>query len=155
MKISSCSRALPWPTYSSSIFGRSARSSASSCGDVLAAVTTRGRGAKSSVWMAMLRLSRPTIRPVFVLRRQLRRFAWIALTAMLALALMPTLSHAFSFARGAQSALSEVCTPQGARVVALNDQAPEPAPAAFGHLDHCPLCSLHGAALGMPPATPG
>jgi hypothetical protein len=92
---------------------------------------------------------------VFALRRQLRRLTWIALTVMLALALMPTLSHALSFARGAPSALSEVCTPQGARLVALNDQAPEPGPAAFGHLDHCPFCSLHGAALGMPPATPG
>ena len=49
MKISSCSRALPWPTYSSSPLGRSARSSASSCGVLATALTTRGAGAKSSV----------------------------------------------------------------------------------------------------------
>ena len=73
---------------------------------------------------------------------------------MLALALVPTLSHALSFARGVPNALSEVCTPQGARLVALNDQAPPTPDAAFSHLDHCPLCSLHGAALGMPPAAP-
>src|SRR2546428_10609546 len=82
-------------------------------------------------------IAAPTIRPVLALRRRLRRFPWIALTAMLALALIPTLSHELSFARGVPSALSEVCTPQGARLVALNDQAPEPA--AFGHLDHCPF----------------
>jgi hypothetical protein len=79
---------------------------------------------------------------------------WIALTAMLALALLPTLSHTLSFSRGAPSALSEVCTPQGARVVA-NDSLPDPSPAAFGHLEHCPFCSLHAGAWGMPPATPG
>ena len=37
MKISNCSRILGWPTYSSSRRGRSARSSASSLGEVLAA----------------------------------------------------------------------------------------------------------------------
>jgi hypothetical protein len=41
MKISSCSRTLTWPTYSSSSLGRSARSMASSCGDTGAAETTR------------------------------------------------------------------------------------------------------------------
>ena len=42
MKISSCSRALAWPTYSPSFFGLKARSMASSFGDALAALTTRG-----------------------------------------------------------------------------------------------------------------
>src|SRR3990167_2487702 len=53
MKISSCSRTFTWPTYSSSSLGRSARSIASSLGDAGAADTTRGAGAKSSVWMLM------------------------------------------------------------------------------------------------------
>jgi hypothetical protein len=47
--------------------------------------------------------------------------------------------------------LSEVCTPQGARLVS-SVPARDPAPPAFGHFDHCPFCSLHGGALGMPPA---
>ena len=57
MKMPSCSRALAWPTYSASDFGRSARSIASSFGDAAAGLTTlrvRGdEGAKSSVWMDM------------------------------------------------------------------------------------------------------
>jgi hypothetical protein len=91
------------------------------------------------------------ISPVFFLRRQLRRFTWIALTAMLALALVPTLSHALSAARG-QSDLAEICTPQGARLVPVSGDGTQPAPGALlGHFDHCPLCSLQGASLGLPP----
>ena len=64
MKISSCSRALAWPTYSASPFGRSARSIASSLGDAGAAAddanvarrspARAGRRANSSVWMLMV-----------------------------------------------------------------------------------------------------
>jgi len=58
MKISSCSRAFAWPTYSASPFGRSARSIASSFGELAAALTTRrAAGWKSSVWIDMGRLS--------------------------------------------------------------------------------------------------
>jgi hypothetical protein len=62
MKISSCSRAFAWPTYSASPLGRSARSIASSFGRAgnaahdPRAVRRRARrrpGAKSSVWMLM------------------------------------------------------------------------------------------------------
>jgi hypothetical protein len=49
MKISSCSRALTWPTYSCSALGRSARSIASSWGEAGAALITRRAGWKSSV----------------------------------------------------------------------------------------------------------
>jgi hypothetical protein len=85
---------------------------------------------------------------VSALRRQLRRFAWIALTAMLALAVVPTLSRALAFAD-----LAEICTQQGPRTVAVSgEQAPAPDGGAFGgHFDHCPLCSLHGAAPILPP----
>ena len=53
IKISSCSRTLAWPTYSSSSLGRKARSMASSLGDAGAPDTMRlgGGAAKSSVWM--------------------------------------------------------------------------------------------------------
>ena len=55
MKISSCSRAFAWPTYSCRSLGRSARSIASSWGDAGTAEMTRfaGAGAKSSVWIVM------------------------------------------------------------------------------------------------------
>jgi hypothetical protein len=82
---------------------------------------------------------------------------WLALVAMLALALLPTLSHALTFARGG-AAWAELCTPQGMRLVAVDAAqaaADTGAPAqAAGHLEHCPLCAL-GADLPMlPPAAP-
>ena len=67
--------------------------------------------------------------------------------AMLALAFVPALSHALSFARGVPSALSEVCTPQGAKLLASNDEAPQP---PLSQLEHCPFCGVQGAA-GLPP----
>ena len=59
MNISSCSRTLTWPTYSSSSLGRRARSMASSWCDTGAAEMTRGTGSgkKSSVRMLMARLA--------------------------------------------------------------------------------------------------
>ncbi len=69
---------------------------------------------------------------------------------MLALALLPTLSHALSAARGLSN-WAEVCTPQGLRLVALDGTAvPDAAPAV--HLEHCPLCALQNAAAAPPPA---
>lgn len=73
---------------------------------------------------------------------------------MLALALLPTVSHALAFAQGGKTAWAEVCTPQGMKLVALDDVPgfdTSPA-AAGGHLDHCPYCTLAGQATGMPPA---
>ncbi|HSI61328.1 MAG TPA: DUF2946 family protein, partial [Ideonella sp.] len=88
------------------------------------------------------------------LRHHLRRLSWIALLAILSLALAPTISHALASSAAGGSAWAEICTPQGTRLVALDDGQP-PAPAlSFGHLDHCPLCGLSGTALGLPPAAP-
>jgi len=69
---------------------------------------------------------------------------------MLALALLPTLSHALA---GSSSAYAEVCTPQGMKVVALADGEQQPATASL-HLEHCPYCVAGGAAAGLPPAPP-
>jgi len=74
---------------------------------------------------------------------------------MLALALMPAISHALAFVRGQSADLVEICTQQGPQRVSLKDGAPatDPAPAlAFEHLDHCPFCAQLGTPLGMPPA---
>lgn len=95
-------------------------------------------------------------RPVNVLRPHLHRVTWLALVAVLALALMPTLSHALAFARGDAVAWTEVCTPQGIKVVAL-DSAEDPTPATpvstGQHLEHCPFCKLGSDdALALPPA---
>ncbi len=86
--------------------------------------------------------------------------AWLALWAMLAMALLPTVSHALAFARGGASNWVEVCTPQGMRLMAVAvadgaDGAPAPAPVqAAGHLEHCPLCALGGDLPPLPAAAP-
>ncbi|MCP5271651.1 MAG: DUF2946 domain-containing protein [Burkholderiaceae bacterium] len=93
-----------------------------------------------------------------ILRPHLRPVTWLALVAVLALALMPTLSHALAFARGDAVAWAEVCTPQGIKVVALDGaDADAPAtPVSTGqHLEHCPFCKLGSDdALPLPPALP-
>ena len=90
-------------------------------------------------------------------RRQIRPFAWLALVAMLAMSLLPTLSHAWAYANGG-SVWAEVCTPQGAKLVAVADapgEAGEPAPTqAIGHLEHCPFCALSSGAVALPTALP-
>lgn len=86
---------------------------------------------------------------------------WLALVAMLALALLPTVSHAIAFAamdsRGGV-AWAEVCTPQGMRLVAVDAAQPaadRSAPVqAAGHLEHCPLCALGADLPALPPAPP-
>jgi hypothetical protein len=78
-----------------------------------------------------------------LLRRHLRPLSAIALLAMLALALLPTLSHAWASARGG-SVWAEVCTPQGVRLVALDGDGPSNdggvPMSASAHLEHCPFC---------------
>ena len=95
------------------------------------------------------------------LRPRIKPLAWLALVAMLALVLMPTLARALNHAQGGHSHWAEVCTPQGMkRVVQADPTAAEitaadgiSAPAqAAGHLEHCPFCSLAGQALAPPPA---
>ncbi len=75
---------------------------------------------------------------------------------MLALALLPSLSHALA---GRDSRWAEVCTPQGTRLVAVD--AAERSGGSGGtpmqaqaHLEHCPYCALSAPALGLPPAVP-
>lgn len=70
------------------------------------------------------------------------------MVAMLAMALLPTVSQALGHARGGSTTWTEVCTPQGMRLVALPDDAAAPGAhdtsplQAAGHLEHCPLCTL-------------
>ncbi len=78
-----------------------------------------------------------------------RRLAWLALLAMLAMAVFPTVSHALAAARG-DSAWLEVCTAQGVRMVEAGDNNSAPADAG-AHQQNCPYCAQGAAALGMPP----
>jgi len=65
--------------------------------------------------------------------------------AMLAFALMPTLSRAMAFADGSGN-WAEVCTPQGMKLVSMADRgASEGAPAqATVELEHCAFCAVTG-----------
>lgn len=90
-------------------------------------------------------------------RRRRHPLIWLALAAMLAVALLPTVSHALAHARGVAAAAAEVCTSQGLRRVPLQtaamDQGAAPVPAALP-LAHCPLCTLAADHPGLPPAAP-
>jgi hypothetical protein len=97
-------------------------------------------------------------------RRLSPRLAWAALLAMLAMALLPALSHAMTRAVGGDVAWVEVCTAQGMRLVALpsgpaapgglaaETPAPDPLQAA-AHLEHCAWCTL-APDQAPPPALP-
>jgi Protein of unknown function (DUF2946) len=88
-------------------------------------------------------------------RQHQRLLTWLALVAVLGMALLPTLSHALAFARGDASRWAEVCTPQGMRLVAVDDSAgaeDKTLPTASGQLEHCPLCALGAGAMAPPPA---
>lgn len=80
---------------------------------------------------------------------------WLALAAMLALALLPTVSHALAHARGGTAFWADVCTPRGlSRVVwapftAGRDAAPLP---SADRLERCPLCTLAADHPGLPSA---
>jgi len=94
---------------------------------------------------------------VHVLRRQRRYTAWIALVAMLAFALMPTLSRALSFAQGGSQGWVEVCTPQGMQWVSPQGESSSSPPDGViaQHLDRCHFCQLAGTgAAPLPAAAP-
>ena len=83
------------------------------------------------------------------LRRHLHRATLLAWLAVLALALVPTLSRLLG-----QSGWAEVCTPQGMQLAAVAGDG-EPALALdASRLDHCALCSLSAGAAPLPSAAP-
>lgn len=67
--------------------------------------------------------------------------------------LLAALAPAVSFALGSQLGANwvEVCTAEGSKWVQPgNDEAP-----ASAHVfEHCPYCTLHTPAIGMPPVPP-
>jgi hypothetical protein len=87
---------------------------------------------------------------VNIVRRHLRFANWLALVAMLALSLLPTVSHALAHPG---SGFVEVCTPQGMKLVALADGEKQPSNSAL-HLEHCGYCSASFNAVVMPALPP-
>lgn len=79
--------------------------------------------------------------------------SWIAVLAVLMVALAPAISHAL----GSKNAATwiEVCSSSGAKLIQVGggqgDQAP--APAQSHPFEHCPYCSLQTDAVALP-ATP-
>jgi Protein of unknown function (DUF2946) len=81
------------------------------------------------------------------LRRRLRSFTWLALFAMLGLALAPSISHALS-AQQASNPWTEICS------ASASGEQPVGKGSAAMHLEHCALCCVAASAMGMPPAPP-
>lgn len=89
------------------------------------------------------------------IRRLFRQATWLAIFAMLGLALAPTVSHALA-ASGPGNPWSEICSVAGGKVVVAD--AADAAGAtgsqaeAGTHLGHCPLCGQLGSAPALPVA---
>jgi hypothetical protein len=81
---------------------------------------------------------------VLYLRHRLRLFTWLALVAMLGLALAPSVSHALS-AQQQSNPWTEICT------TSSTGGQPDQGTAAM-RLEHCAMCAVAAHALGMPPA---
>lgn len=91
----------------------------------------------------------------FSLRMSLRARAWIALLAMLALALLPALSQAMAatqagHAPGWATLASDICSAQPANDTAATAEPGSPAHAA-AHLQHCAACLISVDVVGLLP----
>ncbi|MEP6875047.1 MAG: DUF2946 domain-containing protein [Burkholderiales bacterium] len=76
------------------------------------------------------------------IRQRLRLFTWVALFAMLGLAIAPSVSHALS-AQQSSNPWTEICS--------TSNPADPPRSAAM-LLEHCAMCGVVVHAMGMPPA---
>lgn len=84
-----------------------------------------------------------------------RRFAaWLAMVAMLLAALAPTIAQA-RIAGGDRADWLEICTTTGMVWVKVDADQPvqkaDAQPAGADASPHCPWCTLHGGASGLPP----
>lgn len=86
-----------------------------------------------------------------------RRSAWVALLAVLAMALVPTLARALAHGQGAGTQWIEVCTAQGMKLVAVADDGTAETGSApqtlLPQLEHCPFCTLGHGGPALPSAT--
>ena len=80
--------------------------------------------------------------------RRRRSISWLALLAMLAATLLPSLTHAFFPTAASNGSWIEICTQQGMQRIAVpaDGEVPLGAPPALGtQLDHCAFCVQGGA----------
>jgi hypothetical protein len=76
----------------------------------------------------------------------LRPLAWVALFALLGMALAPTISKSL-FGPKALFGQVEVCTVDGMKLVTLDDQGAPSQPDVHPHSGDCPFCGLQGPAF--------
>jgi hypothetical protein len=73
--------------------------------------------------------------------------------AVLAMAVVPTLSHALAHVNGGNGGWAEVCTPQGMKLVALAESTGDaggPASSAAVSTDHCLVCGVSAGTSVLP-----
>ena len=85
-----------------------------------------------------------------VCRTRVRRFAWLAILALLALALAPTISRLLANPR-LPPELAAVCGPDGLRALDTAGDRGSGSGTTLGHLEACAYCGPAFAAL-VPPA---
>ncbi len=86
------------------------------------------------------------------IRRLFRQATWLAICAMLGLALAPTVSHALA-ASGPGNPWAEICSVAGGKLVVADAAGAADTQADAGtHLGHCPLCGQIGHAPVLPSA---
>ena len=90
---------------------------------------------------------------MLTVRKRLRSFVWLALVAVLAMALLPTVSHALASSQSLSSGWAEICTPQGTQWVAEDGSLAGDAAPVVGadHQLDCPYCRPSSVIAGLPP----
>lgn len=79
-----------------------------------------------------------------------RLTSWIAAVAILLASLAPSLSHALGSTAGAS--WIEICTSQGSKWITEKSDGSPSTPIASHIFEHCPFCSMHAPAPGLPPS---
>jgi hypothetical protein len=90
--------------------------------------------------------------PVQTVRRHLQSWAFIAIFAVLGMAMAPAVSHAVMAASGVQ--WTEICSTTGSRWVPVDSSAEQTpgTPASVVDMSKCPVCCHLGHSAGLPPA---
>lgn len=91
-------------------------------------------------------------------RRTHRLLAWLALATILAASLMPLAAQAMAHWRGSPAANLSACgmdmsAPQASAMPAHAPQHHSD-DGGLGRAKHCPFCTTHAGADGLPPAAP-
>ena len=78
-------------------------------------------------------------------------FTWLAFIAILAAALMPSVSRALAQDRAGNPMMAEICAPSGMSYAGM--RAPDmqsPDTKAIGHMDDCAYCRFHADTPALP-----